>query len=352
MSPSKEAAFFERTGREAELRCLLCPRECVIAAGRAGFCRVRKNIGGILQATGYARCSSFAVDPVEKKPLYHFYPGSYIVSVGTIGCNLGCRFCQNWQIAHGDSPTQELRPETLVRAAMEERNLERRVIGIAYTYSEPVVWYEYVVDTAALARQEGLKNVLVTNGFIRKEPLREMLQLIDGMNVDVKAFNDDYYRKVCAGMVKPVLETVEEAYRAGCHIEITTLVLPGLNDSEAEIRDLARWLASVGKEIPLHFSRYFPNYRMTLPPTPESTLRRCREIAMEHLYYVFTGNMYDDEGQNTYCPSCGAMLLERSGLSLRGSRLEDHACPECGRAIELEGEVFLDQPVLRGRGNV
>ncbi|MGE5484361.1 MAG: AmmeMemoRadiSam system radical SAM enzyme [Ignavibacteriales bacterium] len=341
MTSPKEAAFFERTGDGAGVRCLLCPRECVIAEGKAGFCRVRKNVGGTLRATGYAKCSSYAVDPIEKKPLYHFYPGSYILSVGTTGCNLGCRFCQNWQIAHEDAPTQDLPAESLVKAAVEEREVERRVVGIAYTYSEPVVWYEYVIETAALAREEGLKNVLVTNGFIRKEPLKGLLPLIDGVNVDVKAFNDEYYRRVCAGTLEPVLRTVEAACGADLHVEVTTLVVPGLNDSDDEIRSLSRWLASVGKGIPLHFSRYFPNYRMTLPPTPESTLRRCRETAMEYLHYVFTGNVADTEGQNTYCPQCGATLLERSGLALRRSRLENGRCPDCGRSIEVRGEVFV-----------
>ncbi|MGE5543238.1 MAG: AmmeMemoRadiSam system radical SAM enzyme [Bacillota bacterium] len=341
MTSPGEAAFFERVGEDASVRCLLCPRECVISEGRAGFCRVRKNIGGTLRAAGYARCSSYAVDPIEKKPLYHFYPGSYILSVGTIGCNLGCRFCQNWRIAHEDAPTQDIAPESLVKAAVEEREADRRVVGIAYTYSEPVVWYEYVIEAAARAREEGLKNVLVTNGFIREEPLKRLLSVIDGVNVDVKAFNDEFYRSVCAGTLEPVLRTVERAAGASVHVEVTTLVVPGLNDSDEEIRDLSRWLASVDRAIPLHFSRYFPNYRMTLPPTPESTLRRCRVTAMDYLHYVFTGNMADEEGQNTYCPQCGATLLERSGLALRRSRLEDGRCADCGRSIEVRGEVFV-----------
>ncbi len=336
----KEAAFFERIAG-AGVKCLLCPKQCSIAEGKTGFCRVRKNLGGTLWAMGYARCSSYAVDPIEKKPLYHFYPGSHIVSVGTTGCNFACKFCQNWQIAQEESPTRELAPETLVGATLEERATDGRVVGIAYTYSEPVVWYEYVAEAAALAREEGLKNVLVTNGFILEEPLNRLLPLIDGMNVDVKAFSDEYYRRVCAGTIEPVLRTVETASAAGCHVEVTTLIVPGLNDSDDEIRDLSQWLASIERGIPLHLSRYFPNYRMTLPPTPESSLKRCREIAMENLHYVFLGNMAGAGGSDTRCPRCGTTVLERSGLELRGSRLEDGRCPDCGRAIEVRGEVFV-----------
>ncbi|MCR4399084.1 MAG: AmmeMemoRadiSam system radical SAM enzyme [Firmicutes bacterium] len=340
MPSFREARFYERIDGTGKVRCLLCPKKCAIEEGRAGYCRVRRNIGGTLRTTGYARCSSFAVDPIEKKPLYHFYPGSYVVSVGTVGCNLGCRFCQNWQIAHEDAPTREMSPENLVTITAGERDLDRRVIGIAYTYSEPIVWYEYVLDTAAMAREAGLKNVFVTNGSINEEPLREMLPMIDAMNIDVKAFSNEYYRGVCSGLLGPVLRTVELVYESGCHVEVTTLLVPGLNDSEEEMRALSRWLASVSRDIPLHLSRYFPNYRMTLAPTPEEVLRRSREIASEELHFVYTGNVRDEVGQNTYCPWCGAVLIERSGLALRSSHLRDGTCPRCGRPAGIRGEVL------------
>ncbi|NPV71821.1 MAG: AmmeMemoRadiSam system radical SAM enzyme [Firmicutes bacterium] len=337
---SREAAFYEAIGGGPDVRCLLCPHYCIIKEGRAGFCRVRRNVGGTLMATGYARCSSCAVDPIEKKPLYHFYPGSYILSVGTVGCNLGCRFCQNWQIAHTDAPTQDLPPVDLVRMAVEERAVEPRVIGIAYTYSEPLVWYEYVAECARANRGYGLKTVLVTNGFVNPEPLRELLPAIDAVNVDVKSYTNEYYQRVCSGALEPVLKTVEEAYRAGCHVEVTTLIVPGLNDSDEEMTRLSAWLASVGKEIPLHLSRYFPNYRMTLLPTPVETLRRLRDIAIKNLHYVYTGNVTGEDGQNTYCPACGMMLLERTGMTLRFSGIKDHACPGCGRPADIRGDVF------------
>ncbi|MGB9803090.1 AmmeMemoRadiSam system radical SAM enzyme [Desulfofundulus sp.] len=285
----QEALFYEK-GDGGIAFCRLCPRFCKIREGNTGFCRVRKNQQGTLYTLNYGRVSSYGLDPIEKKPLYHFYPGSDIFSLGSVGCNLHCGFCQNWQIAHADPRTVYLSPEEAVAAAKEQVARGYPCVGLAYTYNEPFVWYEYVYDTARLARKEGLKNVLVTNGYVNEEPLRRLLPYIDAMNIDVKGFSGEYYREVCAGHLEPVLRTVEFAH-GHCHVELTTLLVPGLNDSEEEIRRLVDWVAALSPDIPLHFTRYFPNYKFDLPPTPLETLKRAREIALEKLHYVYLGNV-------------------------------------------------------------
>jgi pyruvate formate lyase activating enzyme len=301
---------------------------------------VRKNVDGVLYSLNYAQVSSYALDPTEKKPLYHFFPGSYLFSLGSVGCNLSCGFCQNWTISQEESPTVEVLPGRAVELTLSARRQEPRVIGLAYTYNEPSIWYEYVAETAELAKREGLLNCLVTNGFIEEAPLRGLLPLVDAMNVDVKAFRPEFYRKVCKGGRDPVLRTVEAAHRAGCHVEVTNLLIPGYNDSEAEIGQLVDWLAGLSPDIPLHFSRYFPNYRFTEPPTPFATLDRAAGIARRKLSYVYMGNVWG-RGNDTACPQCGHMVLERRGLELTRASLRDHHCPRCGYRLALRGEVFV-----------
>jgi len=329
------AMFWEKS-KDDKVQCLLCPQKCVIAPGRNGFCRVRQNEDGKLYTLNYGKCSSYGLDPIEKKPLYHFYPGSYIFSVGTFGCNLRCGFCQNWTIAHGDPATAEVSPAGLVETAAAEHHGHKSV-GIAYTYSEPFMWYEFVYDTAKVARAAGLKNILVTNGFINPEPLDEILPYIDAMNIDVKGFSDRYYNETCVGELHPVLRTVETASRR-CHVEITTLLVTGLNDADDEISQLAEWLAGVDREIPLHLSRYFPDYKMDLPATPVSTMERAREIARRKLSYVYLGNVPDSEGSNTYCPKCGELLMGRGGYRTQNAGLsEENRCRACGNKISIVG---------------
>ena len=328
----KQAMFWEGIGNDRVL-CLLCPQKCVIADGKRGFCRVRQNNGGVLYTVNYAQVSSYSIDPIEKKPLYHFYPGSHIFSVGTFGCNLRCGFCQNWSIAHGDPPSVTFSPEQLAAAAAEEDGGSNS-IGIAYTYSEPFMWYEYVYDTAKLARDSGLKNVLVTNGFINPEPLKKILPFIDAMNIDVKGFSDSYYNETCVGELHPVLRTVETA-SAYCHVEITTLLVTGLNDSKEEIARLADWLAGINKDIPLHLSRYFPNYKMELPPTPLYVMEEARDEALRKLNYVYLGNIPGSEASSTYCPECGALLIDRRGYRAMETGLENQKCRKCGRDIAI-----------------
>lgn len=331
----REALFYEKKAENTVL-CRLCPKSCLIKEGHTGFCRVRENRAGTLYTLNYGQCSSCNADPMEKKPLYHFYPAHTILSVGTFGCNLRCGFCQNWEIAHGSPPTLSLTPEQVVTITKAQGP---RCVGVAYTYSEPVVWYEFVLDTARQVREAGLKNVLVTNGFITEEPLRRLLPYIDAMNIDVKSFRDDYYKRVCAGRLEPVLRTVEIA-REHCHVEVTNLLVTGLNDSEEEIAELVNWLAGLDPNIPLHFSRYFPNFEMDKPPTPLNTLYRARELARQKLRYVYLGNVWDEEADTTYCPECGAAVIRREGYKVRAIQLKDGKCGACGMPVNVIGHVW------------
>lgn len=327
----REAMYYQP--HKKGILCRLCPKGCVIKEGRSGLCRVRKNIGNTLYAENYAACSSYALDSIEKKPLYHFYPGSLLLSLGTWGCNFTCSFCQNWQIAQEVPVTRKLLPEQAVQ--MAEKQKEQGNIGIAYTYSEPNVWYEYVFDTAKEMKRAGMKNVLVTNGFINKEPLLEILPYIDALNIDIKAFTNEFYHNVCAGNLEDVKETVALAASL-CHVEITTLLIPGLNDSPQEIAELAAWLGTINVDMPLHFSRYFPNYKMQLTATPEGTMNMAQEIAGQHLNYVYLGNM-EGQGTNTYCPKCDQLVIDRNNW--RSLMVEKNQCPQCGNRIQIVGDV-------------
>ncbi len=272
--------------------CRLCPHNCHIAPGRIGVCRVRGNVDGELYSLNYARVASIALDPIEKKPLYKFHPGSNILSAGSLGCNLKCSFCQNWGIAQQGEvavDTVEMAPEELAEKAVKTKADGN--IGVAYTYNEPSIWYEYVLDTAKIIKKEGLNNVLVTNGFISEEPLRHLLPYIDAMNIDVKAFTESFYKDTCKGGLDDVRRTVEIA-AASCHVELTTLVIPEMNDSMDEIDRLSRWIASISPTIPLHLSRFFPQYKMKdKPPTPVDTLIRARDTAKANLEFVYLGNV-------------------------------------------------------------
>ncbi len=336
----KEALYFTVTSKEKkELRCLLCPHHCLLAEGKTGICRVRKNEQGKLYSLVYGKVTSLAMDPVEKKPLYHFHPGENIFSLGTIGCNLSCQFCQNWEISQkspDDVSTQKITPEEVVRLTKENNSF-----GIAYTYNEPVVNYEFVFETVKLARQNGLKNVLVTNGYIEEQPLENMLPFIDAANVDVKSFRDDFYKKVCGGRLSFVLRSVEIMFRRKIHLEITNLLIPKQNDSEEEIADLVDWLSALNKDIPLHFSRYFPCYKMQIDPTPFSVLERARKFALQRLNFVYLGNAIEQEYSNTYCPAadCRELLIERQGYKTRIVGLQDNNCRKCGQEINLVREV-------------
>lgn len=335
----REAMYYVK--REDErVQCRLCPKLCVIPEGRNGFCKVRRHERGKLLTLNYARVASYGMDPIEKKPLYNFYPGSYIFSMGTFGCNLACAFCQNWEISQKNAPTVEISPEAAVRIAVRQRGEPGGNVGIAYTYSEPFMWYEYVLDTARLAHEAGLKNVMVTNGSVTEEPLKEIIPHIDAMNIDVKAFTEKFYHHTCKGGLGPVQRTVEIAHDAGVHVELTNLVIPTLNDSAEEIGQLVDWVASIDSDIPLHFSRYFPNYKLEIDPTPTQTLQMAYAIARKKLHYVYVGNIAGGDGHDTICPACGTKVVERGGMGLRRNRLRDGHCPECGEAIKVVDEVL------------
>lgn len=273
-----------------KVQCGVCPHDCVLAEGQTGFCRARSNRCGAVKADNYGLITSMALDPIEKKPLYRFHPGSRILSVGSFGCNLRCSFCQNHEISMcdmGKAHTVFVSPEELVKKAREL--LSARNIGIAFTYNEPLIGYEYVRDCAKIAKQQGLKIVLVTNGYINEGPLADILPLVDAMNIDLKAFTEDFYRGI-SGHIEPVKKAIELASKS-CHVEITTLIIPGDNDLPDEMRALSGWLAGVGEDIPLHISRFFPRYRMTdKDATPVDTVYELAAIAREKLRYVYEGN--------------------------------------------------------------
>ena len=272
---------------DGKVKCLLCPHYCLLKKGEKGRCGVRKNENGRLYSLIYAEATSIALDPIEKKPLYHFHPGTSILSLGTKGCNLKCPWCQNWSISQDlTHPTQKITPQEAVAKAKQLNSF-----GIAYTYNEPFIWYEFVYDTAKLAHQEGLKNVLVTNGYVNQKPLEEIIGFIDAMNIDVKSMKESFYQKYCQGKLAPVLATAEFSAKK-CHIEITNLIIPTLNDGQEDFRKLTDWIVEkLGQDTPLHFSRYFPAHKTGMPPTPAETLERARDIALKKLRYVYLGNV-------------------------------------------------------------
>ena len=282
----KEALYYESLS-SLRVRCRLCPNECVISDGKRGSCGVRVNNSGILYSEVYNKTTGMSLDPIEKKPLYHYHPGEYILSLGTRGCNLHCLFCQNWHISQElGAPTREITSAQVISQAKLNRSF-----GVAYTYNEPFIWYEFVLETAKLARRNGLENVLVTNGYVNVEPLKEMLPYIDAMNIDIKSFDEDFYVKVCSGRLKPILEVIKLSARA-CHIELTNLIIPTLNDSETSIKKMVDWIYdNLGAETPLHLSRYSPCYKMDLPPTPIETLKTAERIAKTKLKHVYLGNV-------------------------------------------------------------
>ncbi|HUV05266.1 MAG TPA: AmmeMemoRadiSam system radical SAM enzyme [Armatimonadota bacterium] len=324
-----ECRYYERVGES--VRCLLCPQSCTIAPSRAGFCRTRLNVEAKLYLTTYGQCSSIHLDPIEKKPLFHFYPGSQILSLGSLGCNLACRFCQNWQISQSSSPTRYVSPE---EAAQRASSVPGNV-GVAYTYNEPLVWYEYLLDAASAVRKAGLKNVLVTNGEINEGPLRELLALIDAMNIDVKSMDEEFYRSLSSGKLAPVLRTVEIAHESGCHVEITNLLIPGSNDRPDQIQRLIDWVAELDPRIPLHFSRYHPEYKMTAPPTPAEKLMNARSAALQKLKYVYVGNIHIAGAADTNCPTCGKPVIERTGYSIAASHLDGRKCAYCSGHVDI-----------------
>ena len=310
--------------------CELCPHHCRLKDGQSGICMGRVNERGKLYSKNYGQIVSAAIDPIEKKPLYHFHPGSVILSVGPNGCNFRCPYCQNWEISQTEVRTTPVPPADLVKAAAKDDS-----IGIAYTYAEPLIWYEYVLECSKLARAAGLVNVLVTNGFIEEKPLRELLQYVDALNIDLKSIRESFYKKLCKASLAPVLATCKIAKETS-HLELTNLVIPGENDSDEDLSELVGWVAAnLGKETPLHFSRYFPQHKMANPPTPEDTLQKAYRIGRKLLYYCYLGNLYAKNGSDTHCPQCDNTLVERAGYSVKITGIEGRKCSRCGRAVDF-----------------
>ena len=311
------------------VRCELCPHRCRIAEGNRGICRVRGNLEGTLYALTYGMVAAAAMDPIEKKPLFHFHPGKEILSIGSVGCNFRCGFCQNYHLVSGQAPLGPAPIASLVRAAREAG-----AVGIAYTYNEPLSWFEFVMDCAREFRKAGLANVLVTNGYVSPEPLAELLPLVDAMNIDLKSMDPEFYRKICGATLPPVLDTIRAAAR-NVHVEITNLLVTGENDSDEEIRRVVDFVAATDPEIPLHFSRYFPQHRFTAPPTPPDRLEAAFRIAREKLSYVYVGNYQLPGSEDTICPKCGATVIRRTGYHASPAGLTGNRCASCKAKLRI-----------------
>ena len=325
-SDLKEASYYQSLD-DGVVQCELCPRECILAPGQRGFCRVRQNIEGKLYSLVYNKPVAIHLDPIEKKPLFHFLPGTTAYSVATVGCNLRCLYCQNWEISQSfpeDAKSVNRTPEQLVAEA-----LASGAQSIAYTYSEPTVFYEYMTETAKLARLKGLKNVVISAGYINPEPLKELCKYVDAIKIDLKAFNNDFYKRIVGGKLEPVLESLKVVKEQGVWLEIVYLVIPGENDNPEEIKNMAQWIKeNLGENVPLHFSRFHPTYKlMNLPPTPEETVRKLRQIAIdEGLKYVYTGNLGDWETESTYCPGSQEIAIKRQGFFIVEDNIKNGAC--------------------------
>ena len=328
-----EARYYDKLPHR-KIKCTLCPRECLIDDLERGYCGVRENRDGTYYTLVHARPCSWHADPIEKKPLFHFLPGTLAYSIATVGCNVECKFCQNWDIS-------QLRPELARNYDMPPEEVvgfarQKRCRSIAYTYSEPVIFYEYMYDTAELGRTQGVRSVMISNGYIQAEPMRALCGVLDAVKIDLKAYTETFYRDVCAGKLKPVLDTLELLVEEGMWTEIVYLMIPTLNDDRRDIRKMCRWIrTALGPEVPVHFTRFHPQYKLkNLPSTPVKTLDMAREIALDQgLHYVYVGNVPGHDGENTYCPNCGEIVIKRMGYFVQGMHVKDGKCGFCGNEI-------------------
>jgi pyruvate formate lyase activating enzyme len=336
----KESRFYEAFHDDA-VKCTICPRKCVVQAGKLGFCGVKENRDGRLVSLTYGQLSAIAVDPIEKKPLAHFYPGSRSFSISSVGCSFTCPWCQNWHLStskSGELTTRHVSPREVIEMARRQE-----CASIAYTYNEPLINLDYVEDIARIARTKNIKNVLVTNGYISKEALTRVVDIIDAANVDWKAFNTPFYREYCRGDLQDVLDATVNMKRNGVHVEVTFLIIPKINDNEDETRAMARFLVDkLGPDTPIHLSRFFPHHEFShLPSTPVETLYRAREITMEEgVRYVYVGNVPLNDYSDTHCNQCGEKVIERWGYKISGWRLDEkNRCIKCGSDIPIVGEL-------------
>jgi len=331
----KEAILWKQ--KDGKVLCLLCAHRCVIEEGERGLCGVRTNSGGKLYSLVYGKLISRAIDPIEKKPLYHFMPGTMIYSIATVGCNFFCDFCQNWEISQAPHDGGRIFGEDFTPEEIASDARARGCQSIAYTYTEPTIFFEFAIDTGRLAHEMGLKNVFVTNGYETAESIERMAGVIDAANVDLKAFSDRFYRERCGARLRPVLEAIKRMHEAGIFLEVTTLLIPGENDSVDEVSKIAEFIVSVSPEIPWHVSRFHPHYKQRAKPwTPAETIFKALEIGKtKGLKYVYAGNLPAGEFENTWCPNCGNLVIERFGFASRKVGLKDSTCSRCGTKLNI-----------------
>jgi len=330
---SVEARYYKKL-EGGGIECHICPRHCQITDLERGYCGTRENRGDVYYTLVYGLPCAVNIDPIEKKPLFHFYPGTTALSIATAGCNVNCKFCQNWEISQSrpeQTDNLDLPPKDLVEICAS-----KKVPTIAYTYSEPVIFYEYMYDTAELGHKKSIKSVMITGGYIEKEPLADLMKHLDAIKVDLKAIREKYYRDIVGGELKPILDRLIQMKKSGVWLEILYLVVPTLNDSEAEFKELARWIKTyLGTDTPVHFSRFHPQYLLrNLPLTPQKTLETAHDIARaEGHEFVYLGNLPGHPAESTYCPSCGALLIGRRGYRVYQNNLKGNRCDKCGRVI-------------------
>ena len=331
-----KASYFS-VEKDQKVRCTLCPHECVLKAGQAGVCRVRRNVNGQLLSENYGKVCSLHLDPIEKKPLYHYYPGKNVFSVGSVGCNLHCRFCQNWEISQTSVEDYPYLKTYSHEAIVDLASAEPGNLGIAYTYNEPIIWFEFMMDIARLSAEKGMKNLMVTNGFINQDPLKELLPVMHAFSVDLKAFTESFYKHLTSSSLKPVLESLKIIRQSGRHLEITNLLIPGENDDEKDFREMMKWIqGELGPDTVLHISRFFPTYKLMHHATPEALLFKFYEIAREYLSFVYLGNVRTDKGRNTVCPECGHEVIRRTAYRTSITGLDENAkCKNCGHQIPV-----------------
>lgn len=331
----REAILYDEIGNA--FNCKICSRRCIISPGKKGFCGMRENEDNKIYTLNYGAASSLAVDPIEKKPLFHFYPGSKVFSLGSVGCNFRCKNCQNWSISQAELnkiPTRDLPPEEAIQLTREYD-----CKSIAWTYNEPTMWFEYTLDSAKIARKENVKTVYVTNGYMSEESFQEIRPYLDAANIDLKGMSENFYKDLCDAHLQPVLDTIIRMHEAQIHIEITNLMIPDYNDSEDYIKSMVKFMVDeVGVEVPLHFTRFFPQYQMQqLPPTEIKILEKAQKIAKdEGMEYVYIGNAPSLGGENTYCPECGKTVVKRDGLSVFNEATKSGKCPKCRADLNIK----------------
>ncbi|MEA1971495.1 MAG: AmmeMemoRadiSam system radical SAM enzyme [Thermodesulfobacteriota bacterium] len=331
----KETILYEKLDNDY-VRCHLCAHRCKIAPSRLGVCGVRENRSGTLYSLVYGTSIAESIDPIEKKPMFHVYPGSKSYSIATVGCNFRCDFCQNYDISQVSRRKGKIRGHSSMPEEIIERALRSGSKTIAYTYTEPTIFFEYALDIGKMAHKEGIKNIFVTNGFMTGEALEEIAPWLDAANVDLKSFRNGFYKKYCGGKLQPVLDTLRKMKDLGIWVEVTTLIIPTLNDSKEELRNIARYIHSLGPETPWHISRFHPQYKMeNLPPTPLETIHMASAIGKEAgLKYVYSGNIPGEEGENTYCSNCGRLLIKRYGFNVKKIDLRESRCPTCKTPLD------------------